>query len=147
MSPRNICLWKWSLVSMCSSLRARLNALRRFFHTRLVEEISAKYCWKSGIALKPYVYHKLGINWYTIIYNRIGILGKRTSMPKVYQWASKFIIGLKTSPPLKPLIFPRLYVSCFEIVTLPSIYCSLYIAHYLCWETILPPPPKGGSPL
>ena len=40
---------------MCSSLQAGLNALRRFFHTRFVEEISTKYCRKSGIALKPYV--------------------------------------------------------------------------------------------
>ena len=46
--PPNICLCKWSLVSMCSSLRARLNALRRFSHTRFVEEISAKYC-RSGL--------------------------------------------------------------------------------------------------
>ena len=78
--PPNICLWKWSLVSMCSSLRARLNALRRFSHTRFVEEISTKYCWK-WILLRSLMYILLlSINWYII-----GILGGRNSMPKVYQ--------------------------------------------------------------
>ena len=42
--PPNICQCIWSLVSLCSSLRAHLNALRGFFHTRFVGEISAKYC-------------------------------------------------------------------------------------------------------
>ena len=49
-------LWKSSVVSLCSSLRARLNAFFIFFQDWFVEEISRKYCQKSGIALKPYVY-------------------------------------------------------------------------------------------
>ena len=49
-------LWKSSVVSLCSSLRARLNAFFIFFQDWFVEEISRKYCRKSGIALKPYVY-------------------------------------------------------------------------------------------
>ena len=35
-------------MSLCSSLRARLNALRGVFHTRFVGEISAKYCRTSA---------------------------------------------------------------------------------------------------
>ena len=31
--------------------------MRGFFHTLSVEEISTKYCRKSGIAMKPYVYN------------------------------------------------------------------------------------------
>ena len=56
---------------MCSPLRASLNALRGFSHIRFVEEISAIYCLKLGIALKPNVYpiaqHKLPIGKYAIL--------------------------------------------------------------------------------
>ena len=36
LSTPNMCLWKWSLVSMCCSLLVRLNALHWFFHTLFV---------------------------------------------------------------------------------------------------------------
>ena len=56
---------------MCSPLRASLNALRGFSHIRFIEEISAKYSQKLGIALKPNVYpiaqHKLPIGKYAIL--------------------------------------------------------------------------------
>ena len=62
------------MVSMCSPLPASLNAKRGFSHIRFVEEISAKYCLKLGIALKLNVYpiaqHKLpiGIRYTTVDY-------------------------------------------------------------------------------
>ena len=48
MLRADICLWKSILVSLCSPLRARLNALRGFFQWRIFEEISAKYWRKSA---------------------------------------------------------------------------------------------------
>ena len=47
--PSYICQCIWWLVSLCSPLQARLNALRGFFHTRFVGEISAKYCRTSAL--------------------------------------------------------------------------------------------------
>ena len=48
---------------MCSSDRARLNALRGFFHTQFVEEISTKYSQFAGCpeALYPVTHHKAPI--------------------------------------------------------------------------------------
>ena len=34
---------------MCSPRQARLNALRGFFHTQFVVEISAKYCENTAV--------------------------------------------------------------------------------------------------
>ena len=34
---------------MCSPRRARLNALRRLFHTHFIEEILAKYCENPAV--------------------------------------------------------------------------------------------------
>ena len=50
----------------------------------------------------------------------MGIVGKRNPMPQVY-----------VNQPVSFMFYHRLYVSCFEIVTLLRIYCGLYITHYL----------------
>ena len=43
-------------MSLCTSLRARLNGLRGFVHTRFVEEISAKYCRTSALEYLPNIW-------------------------------------------------------------------------------------------
>ena len=79
-------------------LRARLSALRRFSHTRFVEEISTKYCQKWILLWSLMYILFLSINWYII-----GILGGRNSMPKVYELACCLSIFFFTSL-LKPTL-------------------------------------------
>ena len=44
--PPHICQWKCSLISICSPLQARFNALCTFFQRRIATEISTNYSRK-----------------------------------------------------------------------------------------------------
>ena len=148
--PPNICLWKWPLVSMCSSSRARLNVLRGFFHTRFVEEISTKYDQKSGFELKPYILLlilKFQIGKTTNWHQTVWVYFRNYQLtPGCLSWALLWSLrGLKTSPPQTFNIPKAIYSALLELRNhTPPPRTSPYRPLPLRTSPNCPPPPHEG---